>query len=124
VILTFSLLALFIASMGLYGVMSYLVSQRTQEFGIRMALGATGGAVMQLVLGQAAKLVGMGIALGLAGAVLLSQMIAALLYGVAPVDGVTLAGVTAMLALVATVAVCVPARRAAKSDPMESLRHD
>jgi putative ABC transport system permease protein len=124
VILTFSLLALFVASIGLYGVMSYVVSQRRQEFGIRMALGATPWAVMHLVLGQAAKLVGIGIVLGLTGAVLLSQTIATLLYGVAPVDGVTLASVTTVLALVGMAAVYVPARRAAKSDPMESLRHD
>jgi putative ABC transport system permease protein len=124
VILTFSLLALFAASIGLYGVMSYVVSQRTQEFGIRMALGATQGAVMRLVLGQAAKLVGIGIALGLTGAALLSQTIATLLYGVAPVDSVTLASVTTLLVLVGMAAVYVPARKAAKSDPMESLRHD
>jgi len=124
VILTFSLLALFVASIGLYGVMSYVVSQRTQEFGIRMALGATRGAVMHLVLGQAAKLVGIGIAVGLTGAALLSQTIATLLYGVAPVDGVTLASITTLLALVGIAAVYVPARRAAKSDPMESLRHE
>jgi putative ABC transport system permease protein len=124
VILTFSLLALFVASIGLYGVMSYVVSQRTQEFGIRIALGATPGAVMHLVLGQAAKLVGIGVALGLTGAALLSQTITTLLYGVAPVDGGTLASVTTVLALVGIAAVYVPARRAAKSDPMESLRHD
>ena len=79
VILTFSLLALFVASIGLYGVMSYAVSRRRQEFGIRMALGATQGAVLHLVLGQAAKLVGIGIVLGLAGAALLSHPIATLL---------------------------------------------
>jgi putative ABC transport system permease protein len=124
VVLTFSLLALFVASIGLYGVMSYGVSQRTQEFGIRIALGATQGAVMNLVLGQAAKLVGIGIVLGLTGAVSLSQTIAKLLYRVAPVDGVTLGSVTTLLALVGIAAVYVPARRAAKSDPMESLRHD
>jgi putative ABC transport system permease protein len=124
VVLTFSLLALFVASIGLYGVMSYAVSQRTQEFGIRIALGATQSAVMNLVLGQAGKLVGIGIVLGLTGAVLLSQAIAKLLYGVAPVDGATLGSVTALLTLVGGAAVYVPARRAAKSDPMESLRHD
>jgi ABC-type antimicrobial peptide transport system permease subunit len=124
VILTFSLIALFVASIGLYGVMSYVVSQRTQEFGIRMALGATRGAVMHLVLGQAAKLVGIGIALGLTGAALLSQTIATLLFGVAPLDGVTLASVTTLLALVGIAAVYIPARRAAKSDPMESFRHN
>ena len=124
VMLTFSLLVLFVASIGLYGVMSYVVSQRTPEFGIRMALGATRGAVMRLVIGQAAKLVGIGIALGLTGAALLSHTIATLLYGVAPIDAVTLASVTTLLALVGIAAVYVPARRAAKSDPMESLRHD
>jgi putative ABC transport system permease protein len=124
VILTFSLLALFVASIGLYGVMSYIVSQRTQEFGIRMVLGATRRAVLQLVLGQAAKLLGIGIALGLTGAALLSRTIATLLYGVAPVDGVTLASVTTLLTLVGITAVYFPARRAAKSDPMKSLRHD
>jgi putative ABC transport system permease protein len=118
VVLTFSLLALFVASIGLYGVMSYVVSQRTQEFGIRMALGATQSAVMNLVLGQAGKLVGIGIVLGLTGAVLLSQAIAKLLYGVAPVDGVTLVSVTTLLALVGGAAVYVPARRAAKSIPI------
>ena len=80
--------------------------------------------MMQLVFGQAAKFVGIGIAVGLVGATLLAQTIATLLFGVAPVDGVTLAGVTTLLALVGMAAVYVPARRAAKSDPMESLRHD
>lgn len=124
VILTFSFLALFMASIGLYGVMSYVVSQRTPEFGIRMALGATRAAVMHLVLGQAARLVGIGIALGLTCAVLLSHRIATLLYGVAPIDPVTLASVSTLLVLVGIAAACVPARRAAKSDPMESLRND
>jgi ABC-type antimicrobial peptide transport system permease subunit len=104
--------------------MSYVVNQRTPEFGIRMALGATRRAVMHLVIGQAAKLMGIGIALGLTGAALLSHMIAKLLYGVAPSDPVTLASVTTLLALVGFAAVYVPARRAAKSDPMESLRNE
>jgi putative ABC transport system permease protein len=124
VILTFSLLALFVASIGLYGVMSYAVSQRTQEFGIRMALGATPGAMMQLVFRQAVKLAATGIVLGLTAAALVSRTIATLLYGIAPVDGVTLAGVTAVLVLVATLAAYVPARRAATADPIESLRQD
>ena len=124
VILTFALLALFVASIGLYGVMSYAVSQRTQEFGIRMALGATRSAVMGMVIRQAATLVGTGIAFGLIGTSLLSQMIARLLYGVAPFDAVTVTSVTTLLALVGIVAVYIPARRAAKSDPMVALRHD
>jgi ABC-type lipoprotein release transport system permease subunit len=91
---------------------------------LRMASGATRGAVMHLVIGHAAKLVGTGIALGFAGAALLSRMISTVLYGVAPFDPVTLGSVTTLLALVGFTAVYVPARRAAKSDPMESLRHD
>ena len=124
VILTFSLLALFVASLGLYGVMSYTASQRTQEFGIRMALGATRTAVMQLIFGQAAKMVAAGIALGLVGAALLSRTVTTLLYGVTPFDVVTLASVTALLVLVAMFAVFVPARRAGTTDPMDSLRQD
>jgi ABC-type antimicrobial peptide transport system permease subunit len=123
VITTFSLLALFVVSIGLYGVVGYVVSQ-PPGFGIRMALGATRGALMSLVLGQATKLVGIGIALGLIDVALLSRPIASLLYGVAPVDGVTLASVTTVLALVGAAAVYVPARRAAKSDPMQTLRHE
>ena len=124
VILAFSALALFVASLGLYGVMNYLVSQRMQEFGIRMALGATRGAVMQLVFGEAAKMVATGIAIGLAGAAVLSRAIATLLYGATSIDALTLASVAMLLALVALAGVWFPARRAGKSDPMESLRHD
>lgn len=124
VILTFSVLALFVGSLGLYGVINYLVSQRMQEFGIRMALGATHSDVMRLIFGHAAKMVGIGIAVGITGAALLSRMLATLLYGVKPFDGVTLVSVTTLLAVVAMVAVYFPARRAGKSDPMESLRHD
>jgi predicted permease len=122
VLLMFAFLALFVASIGLYGVMSYLVSQRIREFGIRMAIGASRGAVLRLVLGQAAKLVGIGICLGLAGAVLLARLIASLLYGVAPFDAGTLASVSTLLAMVALTAGYIPARRAARADPMDSLR--
>jgi putative ABC transport system permease protein len=124
VLLIFALLALFVASIGLYGVMSYLVSQRIREFGIRMAVGASRGAVLRLVLGQAAKLVSIGICLGLVGAALLARLIASLLYGVAPFDTPTLASVSILLAVVALVASYIPARRAAKADPMDSLRYE
>jgi putative ABC transport system permease protein len=124
VLVMFALLALFVASIGLYGVMSYLVSRRTQEFGIRMALGASRSAVLGLVLGQAAKLVGIGIGLGLAGAALVSRSIASLLYGVTPFDAATLASVSVLLAVVGFVASYVPARRAAKAHPMDSLRYE
>jgi predicted permease len=120
----FALLALFVSAIGLYGVMSYVVSQRTHEFGIRMAVGATRGAILRVVLGKAAKLVSIGICLGLVGAVLLARVIASLLYGVKPFDVATLASVSILLASVVLLASFVPARRASKVNPMESLRYE
>ena len=124
VIGTFALLALFVASIGLYGVMNYFVSQRTREFGIRMALGASRGAVLRQVLGQAARLVSLGMSFGWLGAILLARWIASLLYGVTPFDVTTFAGVSVVLAIVALWASFIPAHRAAKSDPMEALRYE
>ena len=124
VISLFALLALFVASVGVYGVMSYLVSQRTREFGIRMAVGATRGAVFALILRQGAKLAAIGVAIGLVAAALFGRLIASLLYGVKPLDAATLAGVSILLAAVALFASYVPARRAANADPMDSLRYD
>jgi putative ABC transport system permease protein len=95
-LVVFALLALFVASVGLYGVMSYSVSQRTREFGVRMAIGASRGAIVQLVLVRAAKLVAIGISAGLAGAFLLVRLIASLLYGITPFDMLTLVSVTAV----------------------------
>jgi putative ABC transport system permease protein len=124
VLLFFALLALFVASIGLYGVMSYLVSQRIREFGIRMAVGASSDALLRLVLGQAAKLVGIGICLGLGGATLLTRLIASLLYGTTPFDPATMASVSLLLTVAALSASYIPARRAAKTDPMVSLRYE
>ena len=124
IVALFALLALFVAAIGLYGVMSYAVSQRTREFGIRMAVGATPGAILRVVLGTAAKLVSIGICLGLVGALLLARGIANLLYGVEPFDVATLASVSVLLAAVALLASFVPAQRASKVNPMESLRHE
>jgi putative ABC transport system permease protein len=124
VLVVFALLALFVASIGLYGAMSYLVSQRIREFGIRMAVGASRGAVLRLVLKQAARLVGIGICLGLVAAALLARLIASLLYGVKPFDAATVATVSILLAAVALGASYVPAHRAAKADPMDSLRNE
>ena len=124
VLMTFALLALFVASLGLYGAMSYVVSQRIREFGIRMAVGASQGAVLRMVLGQAAKLVGVGIGLGWIGATLLTRWIASLLYGVTPFDAATFAGVSVVLTVVTLWASYIPAQRAAKADPMDSLRYE
>lgn len=124
VILTFSLLALLVASLGLYGVMNYLVTQRKQEFGVRMSLGATRGDLMRLIFGQAGKMVGAGVVFGLCGTALFSRAVASLLYGVRPFDGGALASVTFLVTVVALLSAYFPAIRAGKSDPMESLRHD
>jgi putative ABC transport system permease protein len=122
VLFMFALLALSVAAIGLYGVMSYVVSQRIREFGIRMAVGASRRDVLRLVLGQAAKVVSIGICLGLMGAVLLSRLILSLLYAIEPWDVTTLSSVSILLAVVALVASYVPAQRAANADPMVALR--
>ena len=120
----FALLALFVASIGLYGVMSYLVSQRTREFGIRIAVGATRGAVLRQVLQQGAKLAAIGVTIGLLITALLGRLISSLLFGVKPLDAATLVGVSILLAAVALLASYIPARRAAHADPMDSLRYE
>ena len=104
--------------------MSYAVSQRTREFGIRMAVGASRGAILRVVLGKAAKLVSIGICLGLVGAVLLARLIASLLYGVGPFDLATLVSVSILLATVAFLASFIPARRASQVNPMVFLRYE
>ncbi len=124
VLVVFAFFALFVASIGLYGVMSYLVGQRIREFGIRMAIGASRGAVLRLVLGQAVKLAAIGIGLGLVAAAVVTRWIASLLYGVTPGDAGILLSVSILLSLVALAASYIPARRAAKADPMISLRYE
>jgi putative ABC transport system permease protein len=124
VLLVFALLALLVASIGVYGVTSYMVSQRIREFGIRMAVGASRGAVLRLVLRQAAKVVGIGVAIGLVAAALLGRLVASLLYGVRPFDAATVVTVSLLLAIVALAASYLPAQRAAKADPMDSLRYE
>jgi ABC-type antimicrobial peptide transport system permease subunit len=104
--------------------MSYSVTQRTREFGIRMAVGASRSAILRAVLAQAAKLIGIGIGLGTIGAALLARLIATLLYGVTPFDIATLVSVSILLALVALIASYVPARRASSINPMDSLRYE
>jgi len=119
-----SILALVIASVGIYGVMNYLVIQRTREFGIRMTVGATQIDVLRLVLGRAAVLIGAGTCVGLAGSVLLGRLIANLLFHTSPLDPITYIAVTLLLATTALAASYFPARRATRVDPMISLRYE
>jgi predicted permease len=118
----FGLTALLLAAVGLYGVMSQAVERRTREIGIRMALGAGRGAVLRLVVGRGLRLVALGVALGLAASLAAARLIQSQLYGVTASDPATFAGITTLLLLVALAACWIPARRAAKVDPMAALR--
>ena len=118
----FSTLALLLAVGGIYGVISYGVSQRSFELSIRMALGAEGGQVLKLVLRQGMLLVAAGAIIGLLGAYLAARGLSAMFYGIGAVDPLVYSGVTAVLLIVALVANLVPARRASRPDPMLSLR--
>jgi putative ABC transport system permease protein len=118
----FAVLALALAMIGVYGVMSYAVTQRAQEFGLRMALGASGADVMKLVLGHGMSLALAGVGIGLAASLALTRVISQLLYGVKPNDPLTFAVIAASLLGVAALACLLPARRAMKADPMAALR--
>ena len=120
----FAAVALLLASIGIYGVLSYLVGQRTQEIGIRIALGAQRSHVLRSVLGQGALMAAVGVALGIAAALGLTNLMRGLLYGVSPLDPLTFSAVAAILMAVAIVACYIPAARAMRVDPIVALRHE
>ena len=117
-------MALALGIIGIYGVISYLVSQRTHEIGIRMALGAQPAQVMRLILGQAARMTLVGVGLGLVASLALTRLMTSMLFGVSATDPLTFAAVVAVLLAVALLACWIPARRAMRVDPMVSLRHE
>jgi ABC-type antimicrobial peptide transport system permease subunit len=121
---SFGVLALVLAAIGIYGVMSYVVAGRTREIGLRMALGAQLRQVRHLILRQGMMLAGSGLILGLAVVFVLARFLTSMLYGVSPSDPVTFVGVSFLLAMVALLACYLPARRAARIDPMIAIREE
>ena len=120
----FGVLGLLLASIGLYGVLSFQVARRTREIGIRMALGSSRREVMGLVLRQGALLVGLGLAIGIVAAAGMAQLLRSLLLGLHPWDPLAFAGVLAALVVASSLACLVPARRATRVDPLVALRHE
>jgi predicted permease len=118
----FGALAVVLACIGLFGLMSYNVARRTNEIGVRMALGAQRSAVVGMVMGESMRLVGIGVALGLGAALWAGRFVETVVYGLSPNDPLTIAAAVALIALVTALAGCLPARRASNVDPMEALR--
>ncbi|PYT73343.1 MAG: hypothetical protein DMG39_06965 [Acidobacteria bacterium] len=121
---SFACLALVLSALGIYGVLSYSIAQRTREIGLRLALGADQGSVLRLVVGTGARLALLGIAAGTAVALALTRMMTDLLYGVRPADPVTFAVVTIVLVSTSILACYIPARRATRVDPIVALRYE
>jgi ABC-type antimicrobial peptide transport system permease subunit len=109
---------------GIYGVISYAVSRRTHEIGVRMALGATPSIVLRLIIGEGMRVVAIGVVAGLGGALLVTRLMTSVVYGVRVTDPMTYAGVAALLTAVALLASYIPARRATRIDPLTAMRTD
>jgi len=120
----FAGLALLLAAVGIYGVISYAVSRRTHEIGVRMALGATPRNVVRLIIGQGMRVVMAGVAAGLIGALLVTRLMTNVVYGVRVTDPLTYGAVALLLTVVALLASYIPARRATRIDPLTSMRSD
>jgi ABC-type antimicrobial peptide transport system permease subunit len=120
----FAVIALLLATTGVFGVMAYAVSRRTREIGVRAALGATAADVRQMIVGQGLRTILVGVAIGIFGAFALTRTVASLLFGVTPTDPLTFGGVTLLLVGAGLLACYVPARRATRVDPVVALRHE
>jgi len=120
----FAFVGVLLAAIGIYGVISFMVTQRTQEIGVRMALGATRADVLKLIAGSGARLVAIGAAAGLLASLLIARLMASLLFGIGPADPLTFMAVVLFLAAVALVATWIPARSAAQVDPLVALRYE
>jgi putative ABC transport system permease protein len=120
----FAITALLLATAGVFGVMAYSVSRRTREIGVRVALGASAGNVLRLILGQGSRTIFIGVAIGIAGSLVLTRAVASLLFGVTATDPLTFGAVTLLRVGAALLACYIPALRATKVDPMVALRHE
>jgi ABC-type antimicrobial peptide transport system permease subunit len=120
----FAAAALALAAVGIYGVVAFSVTRRTQEIGIRMALGAQRGEVLRLIVGEGARLAVLGVGIGIAASLVITRLLSSLLFGVSTTDPITFVGIAVLLSFVALLASYIPARRAMRVDPMTALRDE
>ena len=120
----FAAVALILAAVGLYGVVAFFVALRTQEIGVRIALGARRSDVVRLVLGQGARMAALGVVVGIGASLAITRLMSSLLFGVSATDPLTFAGVALLVSLIALAASYIPARRAMRVDPVKALRYE